>query len=47
MDKKAPRSPDVIADGLLDALIGLESDVRVANQGGSDPARLRPGGNHT
>ena len=36
--------PDVVADGLLDSLVGLEPDLRVANHGCPDPARLCPSG---
>ena len=34
--------PDVVADGLLDSLVGLEPDLRVANQGCPDPAGFCP-----
>ena len=36
--------PDVVADGLLDSLVGLEPDLRVADHGCPDPAGLCPGG---
>ena len=37
--------PNIVADRFLDALIGLESDIRVSDQRRPDPARLGPGGN--
>ena len=43
--QKGMKKPDIVADGLLYALIRLKSDVWISNQRRPDPPRFGPGRN--